>query len=342
MKSPPGKPRARRPVQKKPVQLNLRRTPTWPEDDNDLERGPDVTFWKWFALVFLLHLIAFVLLIIFFNHRPQPPVEFMSLVPPGDVVKGTPGIQSAPKISATTAAPSHTAPAKVTPPPAPIVHTPPKPKVEKVQPPTPKPPPIITDNATTPAPPPKPKPPKPQPPKVKVDLTLANAPDADQPPPPKPVKAKHHPKKATKPTDTPVGDIDSDTHGLSKDQVAQKLGDKLKASGVENAQKTGVDGSTHGKTNDFQDFYASIHDQVMSKWSVPNFVDDTAVDPVVQIHVDKDGRVPAELVTLKRSSNNPAFDQSALEAARGLGYTLQPLPTGCPPDMSITFNLHQQ
>jgi TonB family protein len=340
MKSPPGKPRARRPVQKKPVQLNLRRTPTWPEDDNDLDRGPDVHFWKWFALVFLFHLIAFVLLIIFFNHRPQPPVEFMSLLPPGDTVKGTPGIQSAPKISATTAAPSHTA--QETPTPPPVAHTPPKPKVPKVQQPTPKPPPILIDNGTTPAPPVKPKPPKPQPPKVKVDLTLADAPDADEPPPPKPVKARHHPKKAHKPANTPVADIDSDTQGLSKDQVAQKLGDKLKASGVESAEKTGVDGSDHGKANDFQDFYQSIHDQVMSKWSVPNFVDDTAIDPVVQIHVDKDGRVPAELVTLKRSSNNPAFDQSALEAARGMGYTLQPLPDGCPPDISITFNLHQQ
>jgi TonB family protein len=339
MKSPAGKPRARRPVQKKPVQLNLRRTPTWPEDDNDLQRGPDVHFWKWFALVFLLHIIAFVLLIIFFNHRPNPPVEFMSLLPPGDVVKGTPGTQSAHKISPTTAAPSHTAPATPTPPPTPVTPTPPKPKVQKVQP--PKPPPIITPNATTPAPPVKPKPPKP--PKVKVDLSLQDAPDVDQPPPPKPVKPKHHPKKVThKPDDTPIGATDSDTQGLSRDEVAQKLGDKLNASGVENAQKTGIDGSDHGKANEFQDFYQSIHDQVMGKWSVPNFVDDTAIDPIVQIHVDKDGRVPAELVTLKRSSNNPAFDQSALEAARSMGYTLQPLPDGCPPDISITFNLRQQ
>jgi TonB family protein len=341
MKSPAGKPRARRPVQTKPVQLNLRRTPTWPEE-SELDRGPDGNFWGWFALVFLLHVVAFILLLIFFNHRPKPPVEFMSLVPPGDVVKGSPGLQSAPRIAPTTTAPSHTAPAHVTPPPAPPTSTPPKPKVQHVQPPTPKPPPIITDTAKTAALPPKPKPPKPQPPKVKVDLTLADAPDDDQPAPPKPVKPRHHPKKITKPDDTPLGDTDSDTHGLSKAQVAQKLGDKLKASGVENAQRTGVDGSVNGKANNFQDFYNSIHDQVMSKWSVPNFVDDTAIDPVVQIHVDKDGRVPSELVTLKRSSNNPAFDQSALEAARGMGYTLQPLPEGCPPDISITFNLHQQ
>jgi TonB family protein len=338
MKSPAGKPRARRPVQKKPVQLNLRRTPTWPEE-NDLERQPDGNFWRWFALVFLLHIIAFVLLVLFFHNRSKPPQEFMTLLPPGDVVKGTPGIQAAPKLSPTTSAPSHTAPAKPTPPPTP---TPPKPKVQKVQPPTPKPPPILTDTAKTPAPPVKPKPPKPQPPKVKVDLSLMDAPDAAQPAP-KPVKLKHHLKKVPhKPDDTPVGASDSDTQGLSRDEVANKLGDKLKATGVENAQKTGIDGSDHGKVNDFQDFYLSIHDQVMSKWSVPNFVDDTAIDPVVQIHVDKDGRVPAELVTLKRSSNNPAFDQSALAAARSMGYTLQPLPEGCPPDISITFNLHQQ
>jgi TonB family protein len=342
MKSPAGNPRARRPVQKKPVQLNLRRTPVWPEE-SDLERQPDGNFWGWFALVFFLHVIAFILLLIFFNHRPKPPVEFISLLPPGDTVKGYPGIQSAPKISPTQTAPSHVAQATPTPPPTPITPTPPQPKVQHLQPPTPKPPPIITDTAKTPAPPVKPRPPKPQPPKVKVDLTLANAPDSEQPAPAKPVKPKHHPKKPThKPDDTPVAETDSETPGLSRDEVAQKLGDKLKASGVENAQKTGVDGSTHGKTNDFQDFYQSIHDQVMTKWSVPNFVDDTAIDPVVQIHVDKDGRVPAELVTLKRSSNNPAFDQSALEAARGMGHTLQPLPDGCPPDISITFNLHQQ
>jgi TonB family protein len=103
-----------------------------------------------------------------------------------------------------------------------------------------------------------------------------------------------------------------------------------------------VDGSPHAKPSDFSDFYQAIHDQVLNKWSEPNLIDPTAIDPVVQIHVAKDGRVAPELVTLKRSSNNPAFDQSALEAARSMGYTLQPLPDGCPPDISITFNLHQQ
>jgi TonB family protein len=331
MKSPAGKPRARRPVQKKPVQLNLRRTPTWPEE-NDLDRQPDGNFWRWFALVFLLHIVAFVLLMMFFSHRPKPPQEFISLLPPGEVVKGTPGIQAAPKLSPTTAAPSHTAPA---------VPTPPKPKVQTIQPPTPKPPPILSDTAKTPATPAKPKPPTPKPPKVKVDLSLVDAPD-DVEPIPKPVKPRHHKKVPHKPDETPVGATDSDTQGLSRDEVANKLGDKLKAAGVENAQKTGIDGSDHGKANDFQDFYQSIHDQVTNKWSVPDFVDDTAVDPIVQIHIEKDGQVPADRVKLLRSSNIPAFDQSALAAARSMGYTLQPLPDGCPPDISITFNLRQQ
>ena len=40
--------------------------------------------------------------------------------------------------------------------------------------------------------------------------------------------------------------------------------------------------------------------------------------------------MPAERVKLIHSSGNPAFDQSALDAARGMGYTLQPLPDGLP------------
>jgi TonB family protein len=339
MKSPAGKPRARRPAQRKPVQLDLRRTPTWPEEDETTEQS-DSHFWRWFAVVLLLHVVIFVILLAFFHHRPAPPEQFISLLPPGEVVKGTPGPATAPKVAPTAPAPSHSAPAADTPPPKPLA--PHHPKV--VQPPNPKPPPIITEQAKAPAPPVKAKP---KLPKIKVDLTLQDAPDADEPAPtPAPkIKPKHHPKKPAKPVDdsaNAAAAVDSDTQGLSREEVAQKLGDKLSASGVEHADKTGADGSEHSKQNDYSDFYQSIHDQVMNKWSVPNFVDQTAVDPIVQIHVEKDGHVPPGSVTLKRSSNNTAFDQSALDAARSMGYTLQPLPEGCPPDISITFNLHQQ
>jgi TonB family protein len=340
MNPPAGKPLARRPAEKRPVQLNLRRTPTWPEED-ELNERPDNSFWKWFALVFLLHIVAFVVLILIFNHRPKPPPDFISLLPPGEVVKGTPGQAAAKKIAPTTMAPSHTEVATPTPtPPKPI--TPPKPKVQQVQPPTPKPPPIIARDSPTPIQPVKPKPQPPKPPKVKIDLSqLVNAPSDDQPAPK--TKAKTPPKKPVKKHhDTPVASIDNDTPGLSRDEVAQKLGEKLSASGVDKAERTGVNGGEHTKSSDFSGFYQSIHDQVTEKWTVPNSVDQTAVDPIVQIHVDKDGRVPAGLVKLLRSSNNPAFDQSALEAARNMGSTLQPLPDGCPPDISITFNLRQQ
>ena len=136
--------------------------------------------------------------------------------------------------------------------------------------------------------------------------------------------------------------VESENDGLTPAEVARRLGDKLKAEGTDKGTTTGPNGSAHSRANEFADFYQSIHDQVMSKWSVPNSVDETAIDPIVRIHVDKDGKVPPDRVTLERSSNNPAFDQSALEAARSMGYTLQPLPDGCPPDISITFNLRQQ
>jgi len=330
MNPPAGKPRARRPVQKKPVQLDLRRTPTWPEED-ELNENPDGPFWKWFAIVAVLHVIAFILLIVLFHNRAQPQPEFISLLPPGETVKGTPGPQSAPKISPTLPAPAHEEAQDTPEPPAPA-----PPKVQTAI----KPPPLLKEKAPLLAAPPKPKPPVT--PKVKVDLTLADAPDDDQPPPPKPKPKVHHKKAAHKTDSNPATTTSEETQGLSKQEVAQKLGDQFQDSGADKADATGINGSQHVKQSDFSDFYQAIHDQVMNKWTVPNAVDETAVDPIVQIHVDQDGHVPPERVTLLRSSNNPAFDQSALEAARGMGYTLQPLPDGCPPDISITFNLRQQ
>jgi TonB family protein len=350
MKSPAGQHRAPRPAQKKPVQLNLRRTPTWPEEDELGE--PRGNFWNWFAVVFLIHVVGVVVLLFLFHSRAtKPPEQFMQVFqPPGDLAKGTAGKQAAPKIAPTTAAPSH--PAAATPVPPPPTPEPVKPKVQHVTPPTPTPkptpPPIIKDTATEQAEPIKPLPPKPvkvEPPKpkIKIDLSrLVDAPASDEPPPK--IKPKVHPKKTVKPTQAKPDndDAESETSGLSREQVARELGNKLKAAGVEQGRTDGPNGSTHSTASDFADFYQSIHDQVMAKWSEPNLVDETAIDPVVQIHIDKSGRVPAELVKLLRSSNNPAFDQSAMEAARGMGRTLQPLPDGCPPDISITFNLRQQ
>ncbi len=72
MNPPAGKPRERRPAQNKPVQLDLRRTPVWPEED-ELREQPDSSFWKWFHLVFVLHVIAYIVLTLVFHHRTKSP-----------------------------------------------------------------------------------------------------------------------------------------------------------------------------------------------------------------------------------------------------------------------------
>ena len=130
-----------------------------------------------------------------------------------------------------------------------------------------------------------------------------------------------------------------DSQGLSKEQIAAKLGEKMQTSGVANATSHGPNGAAHSQANPFQDFYLSVRDQVMSKWTSPNLTDETAVNPEVTIHVEKDGRVPADQVTLTRSSGNQVYDDSALAAAKSLGQLLQPLPDGCPPDIHINFKL---
>jgi outer membrane biosynthesis protein TonB len=270
-------------------------------------------------------------------------MEFMQVMPAGDLAKGTPGEQAAMKVAPTTPAPSHPAASTPVPPPTPVAPTPPKPKIQHVQPP-PKTPPIIKDDATEQAPPVKPPPPEPAKPKIKIDLSqLVDAPTTDAPKPAK-VKPKAHPKKAVhKTAPKPDDDASADeTSGLSREQVAAKLGAKLEAEGSDKGTTTGPDGSTHSNNRDFSEFKNLIHDKVMNDWQVPNSVDETAIDPIVHIHIEKDGYVPPESVSLERSSNNPAIEQSALEAARKLGHLSEPLPDGFPPDTSISFNLQQQ
>jgi TonB family protein len=339
MKQPVGHVRVRRSVPRQQVQLDLRRNTAPPEDELDDKPG---NFWKWFALVFFLHIVAFLVLMFFFrSSTPPPPTQFISLLPAGDVAKGTPGTQEAPKLGPTTPAPSHAhstdeaPPSPITPP----TPQPAKPKIHHLKPAPIKPPPILKDDAPPVSGTPKPTPPKP---KIKVDLThLVDAPETAQPKPRPKVKLKPklHPKQTIRPPDDSPdqNQAASDSAGLSKDEIAQKLGDKLKAAGVDQGVTSGPSGSPDGHANEFADFYASLRDQVMNKWAIPNQVDAAAVDPVVRIHVEKDGRVPPDRVTLERSSNNQVYDESALAAARSIGYTLQPLPDGCPPDISITF-----
>lgn len=309
----------------KETRLNLQRRPK-PEPDDVFEEERHSTFWKWVILVGLLHVVVLSIFYIIyeFTPAPKPPEQFISLLPQGDVVKGTPGAQAAKKVGPTTAA----AVKKISapPPPTQTAKTPPPPKPIT-------PPPTLRPDATTAAIE-KPKPVvKPKPPKVKVDLKLADAPPSETKPTPK----KHVDKKPTeKPNDA---DNDHQSDGLSREEIAAKLGAKKEAAGVKNAIKTGTSGSANAHPNDFSDFYAAIRDQVMSQWQSPNLTDETMVNPRVQIHVNKDGRVPPELVHLIQSSGNATYDDSALAAAKGLGYLRQPLPDGCDPDIPITFKL---
>jgi TonB family protein len=98
-------------------------------------------------------------------------------------------------------------------------------------------------------------------------------------------------------------------------------------------------GEVMGDAGKYVDFYTSIRDQVMIKWQNPGRNGKTTVSPIVQIHVEKDGRVPMSDVRLIRSSGDPTFDNSALAAAKTIGDLHQPLPDGCSPDIPITFEL---
>jgi TonB family protein len=336
MKPTAGSPKPRRlatpqSANPKRTRLNLQRRPK-PEPEDEIQAEPKSNFWKWVAWVALFHfvLISLAYLIYGFIPAPKPPEQFISLLPQGEEVKGTPGVQQAHKVGPTTTASiaHHSAPP---PPPTPVAKDSPPPKPIT-------PPPVLRPDTTaaamdkpTPKPPPKPK--------VKVDLHLADAPTpaVDK----SAVKPKHHPKK---PVEKSADEDDSDTTardstGLSKEEIAAKLGEKTDASGAKNKVKSGISGSNSSSPSSFSDFYAAIRDQVMSQWESPNLTDETTVNPVVQIHVEKDGRVPADLVHLVQSSGNPTYDDSALTAAKNLGYLHEPLPDGCPPDIPITFKL---
>jgi TonB family protein len=336
MKSSAGYVQPRRlTAQKKLVQLSLRRTAS--RTDDEFGTQPKSHFWKWVGLVALLHVLVISTVGWFYwaSPAPTPPESFISLLPEGDVTKGTPGTQEAAKVGASTPAIHHTAPppAAAFQPPAPpvIKQVQPKPVIEEPDAPT-----VVQEKTVTP---PKPVTPKP---KVKVDLNLADGPVPLTNKPLKPTPS--HLKKTVTTTETanatdrPAVASPDDT-GLSREEIAKKLGQKLQAAGVANATHIGPSGSEHAQANPFADFYLSVRDQVMSKWERPNLDDESAINPEVRIHVENDGRVPPESVTLVRSSGNPAYDDSALAAARSLGQLLQPLPDGCPPDISITFKL---
>jgi outer membrane biosynthesis protein TonB len=332
-----AKPR-RLPEPPRRARLNLQRRPK-PDPEEDLEERQRGSFWKWVLLVALLHVLVIlgVCLYYFFTPTPPPQPQFITLLPPGDVVHGTPGAQQAHKLGHNTpAAPHHASP-----PPPPAHAAPPQPQAVTpppvAQPPSPTP--IIKETAPAPVKPPKPvklTKPKPTPakPKVKIDLHEVERPDATDTPS-KP--AKHHAKKPVKKPDDSHDDADSspDTTGLSKEQIAEKLGDKLDASGSHDAKKYGQDGSTNGHANEFQDYYNLIRDQITEAWNSPLVPADN--DPIIGMRVEHDGTVSPESVHLIRSSGDPAYDDAALKTVRSLGRIPEPLPDGCPPDMSLDF-----
>jgi TonB family protein len=233
------------------------------------------------------------------------------------------------------AAPAHHA---APPPPAPSAVAPPQPNVA-TPPPVAQTTPIVKDTVSPLAPPKPVKPAKPKPakPKVKVDLhEVVRADATDTPPKP----AKHHAKKPAPKTDNSQDDTDSnpDNVGLSKAQIAEKLGDKLDPSGSHNAVKYGADGAPGGHANNFQDFYAMISNQIFDAWNASNASDSVQTEPIVRMHVERDGRVPPESVHLIRSSGDPAYDDAAIATVKSLGQLREPLPDGCPPDITIHFN----
>jgi hypothetical protein len=335
MKQPTGyaKPRRSAPARKR-VRLDLKRRPLpAPEDPWVAEQKSN--FGKWVGLVALFHVVVIgaVWWLYESSSRAKPPEQFVSLLPAGEIVKGTPGPQEAHKTGSTTPAPAHHISA---PPPTLTIHaskptppkrTPPKPVVKMEA------PPLLADKPIVPAPPVPPKLPK-----VKVDLTLADAPaTATDKPKPK----IHHKKPPPKPTDDTEDQptaATSESTGLSKEQIAAKLGEKLDAEGIKNATNLGKSGASNANQNQFSEFYQMIAEQVKDKWEGPNFSDEAALSPVVHIYVEKDGRVPPETVYLMQSSGNTAYDNSSLAAAKSLGYLREPLPEGCLPD--ITIHIH--
>jgi len=332
-----AKPRrvAQAPTQR--ARLNLQRRPK-PDPSEDLEARQSQAFWRWVVAVAILHVLVILgaSLYYLFTPKPKPPDQFITLLPPGDTVKGSPGAQKAHK----TGAAQQAAPHKAAAPPAPAHVAPPQPVKPATPPPVTKPEPKPIPKADAPAPikpptkPVKPKP-KPETPKVKVNLNEVDRPDpADTPAKP----TKHHSKKPVKTPADSQDDADEshDTTGLSKQQIAEKLGDKLDAAGSHNAQKYGASGVPGGHKNDFSDFYAMIKEQVVDTWNSP--MTPAQTQPIVGIHVEPDGRVPADSVHLIRSSGDAAYDAAAVDTVKRLGYLHEPLPHGCPPDITIRFN----
>jgi len=320
------------------VRLDLQRRPT-PEPDDELGIRQKGHFWKWLGLVALLHVVIISLVYWVYEtaSAPKPPEQFLSLLPAGAVVKGTPGAQEAHKLGPTTSAPAVHHASAPPPPPTPAVQPKPAtPPPAAIQPPKP----VLKTEAPTPStdqPILPPKPVVPKPPKVKVDLNLADGPVADKPV----TKPKPHLKKPVVKT---ADDSESheetakpDSAGLSKEQIAAKLGEKLDAAGVKNSIKSGASGSSNSHQNQFSEYYLMIAQEVDDKWQIPNVAAEMTSNPVVHIYVEKDGRVPPESVYLVKSSGNSTYDDSAVATAKNFGYLREPLPDGCPPDISINF-----
>ena len=82
-------------------------------------------------------------------------------------------------------------------------------------------------------------------------------------------KPKVHKKPVVKPEDTQDQDQDaaakSESSGLSKEQIAAKLGEKLDAAGVKDANRTGISGSVNAHPDDWRESVALL-EQIRNRW----------------------------------------------------------------------------
>ena len=94
---PPPKPL---PGKKRLTRLNLRRSKPRPDPEEEIANHQTGQFWRWVAVVAIFHVAVIMLAIWIYRNAPAPPppVQFISLLPQGQAVKGTPGVQAAPKV----------------------------------------------------------------------------------------------------------------------------------------------------------------------------------------------------------------------------------------------------
>lgn len=310
----------------------------------------------WVALV---HLVAILFLGLWSLSRPKPPkpIEFINMLPVGNLVHGRPGPSEGPVVGKQfqPAAPAPPAPST----PAP---TPPQPKAPE-PPPAPEPEPVKAPEPTpepTPAPktppdpsswsqekpktkksdkPDKPSTPKPEKtkPKIKIDLTEVDRPGTSSSHASTQI-AKSHPSQVNGTEPGGTGTAREGVKGMTKEGIAERLGKELHASGVDKAVGIGPSGSPNGTgTGENSWYYSLIRDQMYQSWNLPIALAGKKLQTLIRIFVEKNGSISK--VELVRSSGNKEHDDSALAAVHRVGRIREPLPDGMDGSIDINFRL---